>query len=57
MNILYAMLGGFALDWIFGDPAWLTHPVVIMGLLSACPALPFTCFRTYKPYGSSLVLA
>ena len=31
MNILYAMLGGFALDWIFGDPAWLTHPVVIMG--------------------------
>ena len=31
MNILYAMIGGFALDWIFGDPAWLTHPVVIMG--------------------------
>ena len=31
MNILYAMLGGFALDWLFGDPAWLTHPVVIMG--------------------------
>ena len=26
MNILYAMLGGFALDWLFGDPAWLTHP-------------------------------
>lgn len=24
MNILYAMLGGFALDWLFGDPAWLT---------------------------------
>ena len=31
MYILYAMLGGFALDWLFGDPAWLTHPVVIMG--------------------------
>ena len=30
MNILYAMLGGFALDWLFGDPACLTHPVVIM---------------------------
>ena len=31
MKILYAMLGGFALDWLFGDPAWLAHPVVIMG--------------------------
>lgn len=31
MNILYAMLGGFALDWLFGDPAWLTASVVIMG--------------------------
>ena len=31
MNILYAMLGGFALDWLFGDPSWLVHPVVIMG--------------------------
>ena len=25
------MLGGFILDGIFGDPAWLVHPVVIMG--------------------------
>ena len=27
----YAVLGGFALDAIFGDPAWLPHPVVYMG--------------------------
>ena len=31
MRIILAMLGGFILDWIFGDPAWLAHPVVIMG--------------------------
>ena len=31
MRIILAMLGGFILDWIFGDPAWLVHPVVIMG--------------------------
>ncbi|MBR4475025.1 MAG: cobalamin biosynthesis protein CobD [Oscillospiraceae bacterium] len=29
--ILAAMLTGFALDLLFGDPAWLPHPVVIMG--------------------------
>ncbi len=27
----WAVLGGFVLDTIFGDPAWLPHPVVIMG--------------------------
>ena len=27
----YAVLGGFVLDAIFGDPAWLPHPVVYMG--------------------------
>ena len=26
-----AVLGGFALDALFGDPAWLPHPVVYMG--------------------------
>ena len=31
MLICWAVLGGFVLDTIFGDPAWLTHPVVIMG--------------------------
>ena len=31
MLICWAVLGGFVLDAIFGDPAWLTHPVVIMG--------------------------
>ena len=31
MLILYAMLAGFALDLCFGDPAWLPHPVVLMG--------------------------
>jgi len=33
MLILYAMLIGFALDLLFGDPAWLPHPVVGMGKL------------------------
>ena len=27
----YAVLGGFVLDAVFGDPAWLPHPVVLMG--------------------------
>ena len=29
--IEYAVLGGFVLDCLFGDPAWLPHPVVFMG--------------------------
>ena len=29
--ILWAVLGGFVLDCIFADPAWLPHPVVFMG--------------------------
>ena len=31
MRKILLMLGGFILDGIFGDPAWLVHPVVIMG--------------------------
>ena len=31
MRIILLMLGGFILDGIFGDPAWLVHPVVIIG--------------------------
>ncbi len=31
MLILYAAAGGFVLDMLFGDPAWLPHPVVAMG--------------------------
>ena len=31
MLILCAAAGGFVLDLIFGDPAWLPHPVVVMG--------------------------
>ncbi len=31
MLILCAALAGFALDLLFGDPAWLPHPVVLMG--------------------------
>ena len=27
--IEYAVLGGFVLDCLFGDPAWLPHPVAI----------------------------
>ena len=26
-----AVFGGFVLDLLFGDPAWLPHPVVYMG--------------------------
>ena len=29
--IEYAVLGGFVLDCLFDDPAWLPHPVVYMG--------------------------
>ena len=31
MTIFWAVLGGFVLDALFGDPAWLPHPVVLMG--------------------------
>ena len=31
MMTVWAVLGGFELDAIFGDPAWLPHPVVLMG--------------------------
>ena len=31
MRFILLMLGGFILDGIFADPAWLVHPVVIMG--------------------------
>ena len=30
MMTAWAVLGGFVLDAIFGDPAWLPHPVVYM---------------------------
>ena len=31
MEILWAALGGFCLDLLLGDPAWMPHPVVLMG--------------------------
>ena len=31
MLIFWAVLGGFLLDAVFGDPVWLPHPVVLMG--------------------------
>lgn len=31
MEIVFAALGGFALDLLLGDPAWMPHPVVGMG--------------------------
>ena len=31
MLIFWAVLGGFLLDALFGDPAWLPHPVALMG--------------------------
>ena len=30
---LYAVLAGFALDLLAGDPHWLYHPVRLIGLL------------------------
>ena len=30
-DILFAAAAGFCLDLLFGDPAWLPHPVVLMG--------------------------
>ena len=34
MLIFWAVLGGFLLDALFGDPAWLPHPVVVMRRLN-----------------------
>ena len=31
MNIIYAAMLALMLDMVLGDPAWLIHPVVIMG--------------------------
>ena len=39
--IEYAVLGGFVLDCLFGDPVWLPHPVVYMG--KAISALESAC--------------
>ena len=36
MLIFWAVLGGFVLDAIFADPAWLPHPVVLMGRWPNC---------------------
>ena len=44
--ILQAVVGGFVLDALFGDPAWLPHPVCLWadvspGWKSSCaPACP-----------------
>ena len=41
--ILQAVVGGFVLDALFGDPAWLPHPVVLMGPAprrASCWAVP-----------------
>lgn len=47
--ILQAVVGGFVLDALFGDPVWLPHPVVLMGRCSpgwksscvpVCPGTP-----------------
>ena len=54
MNILYAMLGGFALDWLFGDPAWLTHPVVIMGKAISALERALRARLPKKPRGERL---
>ena len=31
MTILTAALCGFLMDLLLGDPAWMPHPVVLMG--------------------------
>ena len=31
MWVLYSVLLGFLLDVLFGDPAWIPHPVVWIG--------------------------
>ena len=46
MLILYAALGGFALDLLFGDPARIPHPVVFMG---HCITRAETFLRTRLP--------
>ena len=33
MRILLACMTGFVLDWIFGDPYWLYHPIRLIGHL------------------------
>ena len=37
MMTVWAVLGGFVLDALFGDPAWLPHPVVYMGKATMAP--------------------
>lgn len=46
MLILYAAVGGFALDLLFGDPARIPHPVVFMG---HCITRAETFLRTRLP--------
>ena len=46
MLIFWAVLGGFLLDAVFGDPVWLLHPVVLMG--RCITAVSYTHLDVYK---------
>ncbi len=46
MLIFWAVLGGFLLDAVFGDPVWLPHPVVLMG---RCITALEKCLRAALP--------
>ena len=52
--IFWAVLGGFALDAVFGDPAWLPHPVVVMGRCIAALEKRLRAALTKTPRGELL---
>jgi len=53
MSIIYALFTGFVTDVIFGDPAWLFHPVVLFGKMTT--AMEHTLRRIFPktPRGES----
>ena len=53
--VLWAVLGGFVLDALFGDPAWLPHPVVLMG--RCISRLEILVISTTSTSSSALILA
>ena len=49
-----AVAGGFVLDAVFGDPAWLPHPVVWMGRCISALEKRLRAFLPKTPRGELL---
>ena len=54
MNIVYSALLSFLLDLLLGDPAWILHPVVLMGKCITCAEKKLRSLFPASPGGEFL---